>query len=474
MTHSIDSDLLRELKSQMPLHEYLRETVTLRFNGGDDWIGLCPFHNEDTPSFRVNHERYHCFGCNAHGDIIEWMKRVDKLTFEQAIQVLNREKKIIKRGVRAGPIVQYSDYEAEKALRIMQINYHANEFYRIEAMIGIDDTASAYLTTRFTDDQIAKFHIGYSPIASDRFISYMLDNGATYEELVYSSLAAVDSRGVVYARLRDRITIPLKNRQGHTLGFIGRIVPRISNQDLPKYLTPPNTAAFNKKRFLFGWPTAGCPFKTANGGQKVTIVEGPIDCISMWGSGINYVFALMGTSISKEQVNQLEHFADKVQILLDGDLPGLEGTFRATKFMIDAKFRTSTILLSDDLDPDTAVKERGKAYLNTLTSLNIKDYYTNKLMVKVPPEYDRTLLDTTIKPWVDDNVKKGYPHYNVVDWVMAAYPKYRDEIKEATLRMLNDYVEQPGGKRGLKEENVKAFIRAWVKPSRDVRRHETE
>lgn len=469
MARKYDAEFILNLKAQYVLSDVVRETHTnLRNAGGGEWVGQCPFHDEDTASFRVNDERYHCFGCGAHGDIVSWVQINRGLSFAQTIQALTKHD-IPDAGLkieRKKPKVNVSVYEADEVALAIDINQLAHDFF-----IGNDKPP--YIDERGLSECL---ELGYASVDSNEMLNYLEPEFTRNpKDLMDIGLTIQDSRGNYFPRLRDRITIPLRNPAGHILGFAGRIVPRPENESLPKYINPPNTHAFNKRNYLYGWHT----FKGKPPYDYAILVEGYFDVLSLHANGINNVLAIMGTSIAKGQINYLEATVKRVFTMFDGDMPGLEATFNASKVLIESKFDVQHILLTDGADPDSLCQEYKKKIRDKIKEfprIKLTDFYGDKLVTKLlKPEYDRSQLDELIRPYVLDNIKQGLPHYNVVDWVMQAYPQYREEIKETALKMINDVERQPDGKLKLKEVNIKAFIKAWIKPCRYVRKkHENK
>lgn len=430
----------------------------------EELVGSCPFHQDDTPSFRVSASRYHCFGCHKHGDVFEWLKETQHVNFPQALELLTQGNGIEAiNPVPREPTAHQSQYDAAMALAIIEANEYALDFYRHGQG---DQQAKDYIVERFHPDSIETFDVGYAPEDSREFVDYMVKEGNYDEEfLIKASLLTKSSTGYAYGRLRDRVVFPLKNRTGLPLGFCGRLIPRGQDKSIPKYIHPSNTHAFKRNSYLYGW-------QTLSDANLAYVVEGIVDVISLHAIGVRNVFSILGSSIGIGQVNILAHLKKPLRLMLDGDLPGLEAVQTVGSMLARTGLDCTARLLSNDLDPDTIVADgMAHEYIKNCPLINLSDLGLNQIVVSdVKPEYDRTVLDELAKPYVEDNVKHGWPHYNVVDWVKQAYPKYANEITLATKAMIEDYEELPNGKRGLKPERVKEFLKAWMKPSRDVRK----
>jgi len=296
------------------------------------------------------------------------------------------------------------------------------------------------------------------------------DRLAYFESRVREDLGGLQ---IGYDCETNRMTIPLWSHNGkYLLGFAKRKIPGADNVDLPKYLNPRNTA-FVRKRYLFNLNFVP---KSA---REVIVVEGLLDAVSMQWAGFPNVVATMGTSVTSEQLALLDEFRT-VTFLFDGDLPGLNATARLALPTSSLKAHYQTIMLSDKVDPDTLCQSLGYdtarivEQLKRLPRCTLSRFRANKLDIGAMTTFDRSLLDKLAQQYVDANTKEGWPQYNVVDWVIQAYPIYGPAIKKALLEMKADCNCLPNGTSSFKEERVKAFLREWIKPCRDVRRAHKE
>lgn len=469
MAKRMDAEFILALKSEYDLAQVVREDFPdLRDAGGGEWVGKCPLHQDDTPSFRVNKHRYHCFGCGAHGDIISWTIRTKGLTFPQAISALTSHNLPVATGAKPIREVKiHSEHDAPGILKVLRINDDAQEFFS-DGYNVTDITALKYMAERLPDGVTASHGLGYAPLDSAPFLSFMASKGWSDQDLLTSALAAQDSMGRLYARYRDRITIPLYDNAGGIRGFAGRIIPRPETEHLPKYINPPTTCAFNKKRYLYGWQSC---FVNGNKRAQVVLVEGYLDAISLHVAGIP-TMCIMGTSLSSEQASILEHYFSKVVLLLDGDLPGLEAIPNIFKVLFDKSLDTFACLLTDDTDPDELVMyvDKPKEAILSLPRIKLMNLYQGAIVAKeITKQYDRTEFDALLKPYVEDNIKNGWAHYNVVDWVCAAYPQYAKDIKQALRQMVDTSQPTENGLHKFQRDAIRTFVKAWMMPCRDVR-----
>lgn len=445
---AIDPEYLVRLKSKHNLIEAMEQLTDLRQVGGD-YLGLCPFHDENSPSMRVNERRFRCFGCGANGDIVDLTMRTQGVRFVDAIKALADTEDLPQSNKPrpARPEATVSSYDAETKRRIIETNTEFQKLLR--AAYHNSPDAYRYLSSRLSDSWIDKFGLGYAP---ESLISTHCN--ISHELLIEAAICAPSEYGGVYFRLQGRITIPLYDRRGHILGFAGRILPHFSTEGLNKYINPPNTAAFQRRRYLYGF---------IDGPDSINLVEGYFDVMNLVSQGEN-ALACMGTHLTGEQKRLLQYHNKPINIIMDGDLPGLEAAANIAKGLPDAV----VTLLTDKRDPgDISLAALRQA---TTVPTSFFNNYTQGIQMGRNVKYDYTKLDEYAQRYVNSNIQDGYPHYNVIAFVVAAYPQYAEEIRDTYRAMLKNAYPMPDGRLGFKKEYIEAFIRAWAKPCRDVRR----
>lgn len=437
---------ISDLKQRIDLVELVTQEVELR-HVGKDYVGLCPFHSENTPSFHCNRDFFNCFGCGAKGDCLAWIQKTKRIGFKEAVQQLKDILKDVRghtvsRTKKTEPMPLYSLRDFSGVGAILHANYYAQRRY--EALLP-DERLSA--------DAIERFKLRYAGESPDI--------GGWGPDWWAAGFFARRSDGTPYHRYRNRTMIPLCDREGIILGFAGRTT--LENSKVPKYLNPIASNAFSKKRYLYGLNHLTKNPKT------IIVVEGLIDCIQLLDAGVPNVVSSMGCDLSIEQLRILEHYAKRIIILFDGDMPGLLGAAKVAKWALTSESQIDLMLLSNDLDPEELIKTHGKRALKQLPVIPATNFLERRLMAKaLKGEWDRTLLNEMSKKFVDDNVAKGWPHYNQIDWVCAAYPQFASGIKASVKAMMDDH-EVVNGKKTFKKERILAFLKEWAKPCKEVR-----
>lgn len=459
---------INQIKSQITLSSIIGQSVNLKLSRSRDWIGLCPFHSESTPSFHVDDFRYHCFGCQAHGDIFSWLKLQKKVEFPKAIELASELA-----GTTPTPAayehVSPLEEDPESRARIITINHAASRLFLTQRQ-GIGGDGFQYIHQRFNWKSLESFNIGFAPYRNFDLIDFLRGEGFKDDHMLEAQLCARDyESGKLYPRYQDRIMIPLTNALGQTLGFLGRILPSQENSKYPKYLCPRNDAAFNKKSYIFGLD------RLNNQRVKSLIVtEGCIDAISLIGRGQECVVSTMGCHLSEKQLEGLSKFTSKIYMMYDGDRAGVGGIVQANTSNLHSRVGIRALLLPSGEDPDTFSRKSTniKQSLANLPNVPVMALSLSRVWITqmTKPEYDTSVFDRLCEPYARDNIEQGWPQYNIVDWCMQAYPEYSQAIKEAALNLVKNSDSLPNGKLRIREEEVKLFIKEWIKPCRDVRR----
>lgn len=353
MTNDLDinDSVLAELRSAADIVEVIGDHTRLK-KAGRSWKGLCPFHNERTPSFTVDRDKglYHCFGCGAGGDVIHFVRQMDRLDFPEAVEALaGRFGVTIPRRAR-GP----RDDRREKLLDAVAA---AHRFYRSE-LARPGSRAAAYLHERGVPaDLSSRLELGHAPDSWDALARAL---GPAYPEslLTEAGLLQPGQDGKrAYDRFRDRLLFVLRDDRGRPIGFGGRA---LSPQGEPKYLNSPESPIFQKKRTLYGLSAARDAMRRK---ERVVLVEGYFDHLALLSAGIEETVASMGTALTPEQAEKLRRLVPAVIVCYDADSAGRAATRGALSLLLAQGFSAKVVRLPDGADPYDVLSREGRGSL---------------------------------------------------------------------------------------------------------------
>ncbi len=355
------SSAIEEVKSRCNIVDVIGQVVALK-KAGSNYKGICPFHNEKTPSFVVSETKqiFTCFGCGASGDVFEFVKRYYNLDFSSALEKLAKQ---------YGITIEYSSSQSnEKKDRLYEINRLAARFF----FKGIANAASPgykYMTGRgISFDTIKKFGIGYADDKWDSLYKYMIAQGIDEETLMEIGLIS-KSKGKYYDKFRNRVIFPIINTRGKVIGFGGRII----GDGNPKYLNSPESSIFLKKNNLYGLNLARQEISKAD---CAILVEGYMDVVSLYQSGIKNVSASLGTALTENQARMLKRYTRNVVLSYDSDNAGQAAALRGIDILHNEGCKARVLHVTDGKDPDEFVKKKGKqAFLELAdNALSYADY----------------------------------------------------------------------------------------------------
>jgi len=342
------------IKERLDLVGLLRSYLTL-LPAGKNFRGLCPFHGEKTPSFIVSPERkgWHCFGCGEGGDLISFVMKYEHLEFPEALRFLAE---------RAGVELARLNPQMEREFGILySLHDAAAEFYHAE--LARNEPARAYLAGRtLTDETIREFSLGFAPLG-EKLTLHLVKLGHAIEDVVRAGLATKLASGLHRDRFQNRIVFPIQNHVGKTVAFTGRVLPAVSssnppggpdNPDIPKYLNSPETPIFNKSKVLFGLNHSKGAIAES---RTVVLVEGQMDLLSVWQSGVKNVVAVSGTGLSREHLERLRRLADTMLVSFDNDAAGVKALERSFDVLNPFDFHLKAIDLGSYKDPGEACEK---------------------------------------------------------------------------------------------------------------------
>ena len=353
---SLAGDGIDRVKSAADLVQIVGEHVRLR-KSGSNFIGLCPFHSEKTPSFHVHAERqfFYCFGCHAKGDVIHFVEKMEGLTFADALRWLGE-----RYGIPIDSRSRPNERKADERRTLLEIQAKAGRHFRRELAGGGARQARRYLEARGLTPEIQKrFGIGYAPKRSDGLLQELRD-GYSLDQLRLSGLIQRSERNSShYDRFRGRVMFPIWNEAGKIVGFGGRAL----GEEQPKYLNSPETPLYGKSRTLYALNLARESLRRLG---RAVLVEGYMDCIALHQAGIGNAVAVCGTSLTEDQVRLLGRFTKKVVVNFDPDEAGDSATLRSLALLSQGGFGVRVLALPDRLDPDAYIRRHGSAAYSQL------------------------------------------------------------------------------------------------------------
>lgn len=361
-----DKDFPDKLRSQILVSEVIGKKVKLKLRG-KEFTGLCPFHNEKSPSFTVNDLKgfYHCFGCQAHGDVITFTMQSEGLEFPDAIKKLADDHGI------AIPLVQTDVVREEKIDRDYLILEKIAAFFEKNLQESTGREAKSYIAKRGLGVEIIKkFRLGYALSSYDALHKFLSAAGFAEAEILRSGVIAKNDQQKIYDKFRNRVIFPITDKKNRIIAFGGRV---LAAEDMPKYLNSAETEIFKKNQTLYNIFNARKPIFEK---KYAVVVEGYMDVISLVSSGIENVVAGLGTALGENHLRELFNITDKIVICLDGDSAGLRAAKRVAEIalpIINSKKNISFTFLPNQMDPDDFVKSFGAVKLeeNFVKSINL-------------------------------------------------------------------------------------------------------
>ena len=355
---------VREVRSRADIVQVVGEFVTLK-RAGTRFKGLCPFHNEKTPSFTVNQEQgfFHCFGCGEHGDSIGFLQKHNGLTFVEAVEQLASQVGVELRyeGGNAAPRKTASERELERRKhRAMQDATHwaMQQFQSALMEAPKDSPIWRYIAERNLSDEIVKaFCLGYAPDEWAHLSVLLQKQGRGHRVCEALGLITPRKNGQgYYDRFRNRLMFPVFDITEKPIGFGGRILPSDDDNPGAKYINSPDSDLYTKGDILFGLAQAK---KSIRDNKYAVLVEGNIDVLMMHQAGFTMTVAPMGTALTPAQVRLLRRFSDEVVLLYDGDTAGQAAAIKSIPLLLESDIHGRIVVMPPGEDPDTFLQEKG-------------------------------------------------------------------------------------------------------------------
>ena len=362
------SDFAQIVKQQADIVKVIEGYIRLRKAGAQNYSGLCPFHKEKTPSFSVHAVRqfYHCFGCHESGDVFSFVAKIENVPFPEAVRIVAQ-----KCGIPL-PKREFSSPEeaagARLRAKLLELHEIAAAWFEEQLRGPEGALAREYLAGRgLTSEGIKTFRIGYAPDSFNALrdrLSGMADNETLRASGLFASKEQGDGgQGPIYDRFRKRVTFPISNESGRVIAFTARAL-ETSEKAGAKYINSPETPLYSKSLVLFNLDKARSAIRQL---EFAVLVEGQMDCISVYLRGIQNVIATSGTAFTEQQVALLRRHTSQVVVNFDPDAAGANAAEKSIALLTEEGFTIKIVTLDDGLDPDRYIRERGvEAYTKAL------------------------------------------------------------------------------------------------------------
>lgn len=434
----ISQQTIQQILSRIDIIEIVGSFVRLK-KRGTNYLGLCPFHNEKTPSFTVSpvKEIYKCFGCGRSGNTISFLMEHEKYSYAEALRWLAAKYNVEIEEKELSPELRQQQQVADS---LYILNTFAQKWFHDSLLSSEEgqDIGLSYLHERgFNDDTIRKFQLGYNPESRDAFAKAALTAQYNLEYLQKSGLVVVrDERPV--DNYRGRIIFPIHNQTGKTIGFGARIIK--SNDRAPKYINTPENEIYVKSKILYGsWLARQAIDKQ----DECLLVEGYTDVISLHQAGVENVVASGGTSLTVDQLRLIKKYTNHLTIIYDGDGAGIKAALRGLDMALEESLDVKLVLIPDKEDPDSYVRKVGAAAFREFVATAKKDFILFQ-------------LEVALKDAAGDTNKRAEV-VNQVAETIARINKAEDFTKR------QDYIRQCAEILRIEEAGLHALVNKFVR-----------
>ena len=427
-----DDSKIEEIKSRIDIIELASEYVTLK-KAGRNFTGLCPFHQEKTPSFTVNREKqiFYCFGCGEGGNAITLLMKIANMTFPEAVKALAE-----KTGVVLPLRSVNKDGSQKDSLReeITNLNLKAAQQFSRNLFSPAGKVAREYLQSRgISDESIKQFRLGFAPDTWRSLTDYIEGSGSSLKLAEQAGLIVSGKEGSFYDRFRGRLIFPIENVFGEIVAFGGRVMEKGE----PKYLNSPESSVYIKGKNLYGLNKAKEEIRKKG---FALIVEGYFDLISLWNAGIGNVVATLGTALTREHLELLRRYTLDVVALFDPDEAGKKALDRSLELFLSMNMHARALILPEGCDPDDYVKKYGKEKLDELIdhAPAISDYYIEKVLGNGKTfEENRDLVKTATEfiSKIGDEIEKNLFIKRVAEKLGIAQELLKKEIHKKDVQL---------------------------------------
>ena len=436
----IPEQKIEEIRNAADIVDIISGHVHLR-KRGKNFVGLCPFHQEKTPSFTVSEDKqiYHCFGCGAGGNAFKFLMEFKNISFVEAVEEI-AEHLGIKIDYDSSPF----DQQQSELEELYEINVLAARFFSDNLLKSASgEEAREYLKNRYIKLQTQKiFGIGYAPYGWDNFLVHAKENKIDLTKTKLLGLIDLNDKGEYYDKYRGRIIFPIFSPNGRVIAFGGRILT--NQENTAKYLNSPESPVYSKRRSLYGLYHSKDEIRKID---RAILVEGYLDLISLYQAGVKNVVASSGTSLTDEQVQLLSRFTKNIIILFDADPAGQKASLRSIEILLKQDFEVKVITLPKGEDPDSYIIKHGKDEFDELVSSakNFLEYQTAQFeeqgLFEDPAEMTKAIRELVkTLALVNDELKR-----NLLMKTIAKKFSLREKLIESELNTVLQQQKQGSG-----------------------------
>lgn len=437
----ISDDKKNEILENSDIVAIIGDYVDLK-KSGNSYKGLCPFHNEKTPSFTVDDKKqlFHCFGCGEGGDVVSFIMHKEGLSYIDSMKYLAN-----KAGIKLDNTK--SSKENKRLNRLYDINRDIMMYFYKNLLT--DKAGQTYLKNRgFRSNIVNTFMLGFAKNSWDDLISYVKEKDYLLDDIENLGLIKKSQNGKYYDKYRNRLIFPIINHYGKVIGFGGRSI----DSTMPKYLNSPESEVFKKRYNLYGLNI----FKKQSN-KDIILVEGYMDVIGLNNQGIDQAVASLGTSLTNDQAKLLKRYAKNVYICYDEDNAGIKATDRAIEILLDEGIKPNIISLEKGLDPDDFVKKYGRdAFIKKMDEASdVYNYKYNKILDIYASSKDNEKFEK-LNLFIEflASIKSDLTREIFVNNVSKLFDIDKSTLKQSVLKY-NDYYKKTNNKKISNENSYK-------------------